>query len=126
MWIVFLAVVGALEFLFLLPTATVYSNRIWIPPWYSNWFVITVTWALMFPLVRLAMDPIRIYFSQFRYALRYPPLWISILGALLLASAADRLPPRMQPLHASLRWWQDGVGFLTMAVMTAAVIASSA
>ena len=117
MWILFLAIIGAFEFVLLFPTAAVYSNRIWIPPWYSRWFVIATTCALSFALLRLAMDPIRIYSTQFRYIIRYPPLWVSILGAVLLASATELLPLGMRPVHASLRWWECGVGFLTAGVV---------
>lgn len=106
-WIVVLAIIGAFEFVLLLPTAAVYTNRIWIPPWYSRWFVVATTFALSLALLRIAMDPIRIHSTQFRHVLKYPPLWLSVVAALFLAAGIDLIPLELRPVRASLRWWSD-------------------
>ncbi len=121
-WILVLAIIGAFEFTLLLPIAAVYSSSLWIPPWYARWFVLTTVAGVSFALLRLAMDPIRIHATQFPYILRYPPVWVSIVGALLLAPATELLPVDVRPVRASLRWWECGVGFMVAGIVLVAAV----
>lgn len=105
--IVALAIIGAFEFAVLFPTAAVYVNRLWIPPWYSRWFVVATAGAFSLALLRIAMDPIRLHTTQFPHFVKYPPLWFSVVAALFLAAGLDLVSFELRPVRASLRWWSD-------------------
>ena len=117
-----LSLVGALEFTVLLPVALNWISQVPLFSYYSSWTVILIVGGISVALLRVAMDPIRIYKSQWSHFLKYPPLWVSIVGALGLAAVIQLLPTSMHPLVQPLEWWSNGVWLLLVAILILSLV----
>jgi hypothetical protein len=116
-----LSVIGAVVFELLLPWAWSYAKT--LPLDYSPAFASVVIWITSFSLFYVVSEPIRIRSRQWRYAHLYPPTWLAVPLACLLAAASGSLPIGLRP-HVTGPDWRDlfPVGPIVFAFIGALVL----
>ena len=91
------------------------------PPYHSE-FASILTWVTTFLLFYVATEPIRIRRRQWPRLLWYPPVWVSIPIAYLLAVAAEHFYAPIRAQTANLNWQQVDILLPVAAALLAAVI----
>lgn len=87
--------------------------------WFSSWFVYVAIYAFLVALAFLVAEPVKFRSRQIRYWHRYPPLWFSIVLAIVAAWMAERYLSPVR-LYSVPDWRQWDIAAL-VAVATVAV-----
>src|SRR5882762_5607531 len=85
-WIAVLGAVGAACFELFLGIAWSVERRWPIPDSVPTWALWVVVVFLTTALLWLLLEPLRISAKQLTFALRYPPVWVSVAIALVLVT----------------------------------------
>lgn len=109
------AAVGAIVFQFALAAGWDYARRAPDPlTFFAPWFVWVCAWLVAVGVFRLAIEPLRFRFDHLRRLHLHPPLWVSVLLALVGATALEHyIPSRIVPSAAS--WTSPDISALLAA-----------
>ena len=89
---------------------------------YSGVFISVATWILIVILCYVAIDVLRIRWSQIGTARRYPPLWLTVPFGGVVAMATDGLPPDFPLQSAGVAWQYVAATAFTLAAVGTAVL----
>ncbi len=117
--IVALSLVGAITFQVAFAFAWLYAERVAVP--LAPIFLAVAVWMATTVLVFGVGEPIRIRRGQWRRMFWYPPLWLAVVLAWVLAALAESLPGDWRPRTASADWRTlDVIGPILGAIAAAA------